>query len=162
LTGAVEHPGGNGILERRPAGTMGAMTGSTVTTTSVEPRRRPRVGVAAAVVGTVDLLVVALLMLLDRVEVQSEQGLGNVAFGMPLSWVTQDQSLDPPLPYSASFASPWENPTTISWVPLVLNVVIVGLVLAGLWRVVCPLRRDANAVPAPAEGTRQVGGQAHR
>jgi hypothetical protein len=124
---------------------MCAMTRSTATKTSVGPRRRPRVGVAAAVVGTVDLLVVALLMLLDTVEVRTEQGLGAVAFGMPLSWVTQDQALDPPLPYSASFASPWENPTTIEWLPLVVSVVIVGLVLAGVWRVVLALPSGRSA-----------------
>jgi hypothetical protein len=133
-----------GRVERRTAGTMCAMTGSTASKTYLEPRR-PRVGVAAAVVGTVDLLVVALLMLLDKADVQTEQGLRTVAFGMPLNWVTQDQALDPSLPYSASFASPWENPTTIEWVPLVLSVVIVGLVLAGVWRLVLALPSGRSA-----------------
>ena len=126
-------------------GTMCDMTESADTETSVEPRHRPRVAVAAAVIGGLDLVVVALLMLLDKVEVQTEQGLGHVAFGMPLNWVTQDQGLDPPVPYSATFASPWENPTALEWLPLVLNVVIVGLVLAGVWRVVVALRSAHSA-----------------
>ena len=116
------------------------MSEGTATTTSVEPRHRSRVGFPSAVIAALDLLVIALLVLADKVEVQTGQGLGHVAFGMPLSWVTQDQTLDPSLPYGAGFASPWENPTTNEGLPLVLDVVIVGLVLAGVWRAVLALR----------------------
>ncbi|MCY7287864.1 MAG: hypothetical protein LH624_06335 [Cryobacterium sp.] len=71
------------------------MTESTETKPRTEPLRRPRVGVAAGTLACLDLLVVALLMLLEKVEVQTQQELGQVAFGTPLNWVTQDQALNP-------------------------------------------------------------------
>ncbi len=86
------------------------------------------------VIGALDLVAVGLLVLLDEVEVRSQQGFGRVAFGGPLNWITQDQALDPPFSHSASIASPWENPTAIDWLPLVVNLVVVGLVLAVVWR----------------------------
>lgn len=74
-------------------------------------------GAVTAVIGVLDLLVVALLLLLDKVQVQTQPVLSHVALGMPLNWVSQDRGLDPPLPYSAGFISPWENPTTVDWLP---------------------------------------------
>lgn len=107
----------------------------------VVPRQRPRVAAAVAVIGVLSLLIVTLLMLLDRVEVQTHQELAQVAFGMPLDWVKQDQAfLDPPVPYRAGFYWPWESPATIDFLPLVVNAALVGLVLLGVWRVVRVLR----------------------
>lgn len=116
------------------AGKMCVMTESTATRASVELLRRTHVGVAAAGVGALVGLVVVLLMLLDKVEVLTQQGLRDVEFGAPLNWVTQDQALDPLLPYSASFASPWEHSTTVDWLTLALNLAIAGVVLVGAWR----------------------------
>ena len=124
---------------------MRVMTENTRTMRPVEPHHRPHRGVAAAVIGALDVAVVALLMLIDKVEVQAQEGLDQVAFGMPLNWVTQQQTLDPPLPYSANFISPWENPTAIEWLPLALNLLLVGVVLAGVWRLVLALRSSRSA-----------------
>ena len=121
------------------------MTMSTGTEPSVEPRPRPGVRVfATVVIGVLALLVVALLLVLDKVQVQTQQELGHVAFGMPLSWVTQHQVIDPPLPWHTSFTSPWESPTNIDWLPLALNVVVVGLVLFGVWRAVLAVRSSRS------------------
>ncbi|CAN5412980.1 hypothetical protein BH09ACT12_BH09ACT12_15170 [soil metagenome] len=72
-------------------------------------------------------------MLLDRAQVQRAEGLGHVEFGMPLNWVTQNQSLDPPLPYSASLSSPWENPTSVQFLPLAIDLVLVAALLTVCW-----------------------------
>ncbi|HST86633.1 MAG TPA: hypothetical protein VLL08_33150 [Kineosporiaceae bacterium] len=106
---------------------------------AVERRHRPRLG-AVAVFGGLTFLIVVLLTLLDRAQVQTQQELEHVAFGMPLNWVTQTQSLDPPLPYSTEFLSPWENPSHIDLLPLALNMIILGLVLAGIWSAVASMR----------------------
>ena len=121
------------------------MTMSTGTEPSVEPPPRPGVRVfATVVIGVLALLVVALLLVLDKVQVQTQQELGHVAFGMPLVQVTQHQVIDPPLPWHTSFMSPWENPTNIDWLPLALNVVVVGLVLVGVWRAVLAVRSSRS------------------
>ena len=112
---------------------MCSMAQSARAAPSAEPRVRPRVAVAVAAIGALDLALVALLLFLDKVKVQSQQELARVGLGMPLNWVTQNQGIDPPLPWRTSFMSPWENPTTIAWLPLVVNVVIVGLLVTGVW-----------------------------
>lgn len=100
---------------------------------SAEPRIRPRVALVAAAIGALDVALVALLLFLDRVQVQSRQELARVELGLPLNWVTQNQRTDPPLPWRTGLLSPWENATTTAWLPLVLNVAIVGLLLTGVW-----------------------------
>lgn len=112
---------------------MGSMTPSTHVVPAAEPRVRPRVALAGAAIGALDVALVALLLFLDKVQVQSQQELARVGLGMPLNWVTQKQGIDPPLPWRAGFLSPWENPTTIAVLPLFVNLVIVGSVLAGVW-----------------------------
>ena len=92
------------------------------------------------VIAALDVVVVALLVLVDKVDVQTREELDRVAFGLPLSWVTQQQTSEPPLPYTAGFSSPWENPTTIEWLPLALNLLVVGVVIAGAWRLALALR----------------------
>jgi len=111
---------------------MGDMTMNTDIGPFVAPRHTPRRGVVAAAIGLLTFLFVLLLMLLDRAQVQTQQELAHVAFGMPLNWVTQTQGLDPPLPFSTQFISPWENPTDIALLPLALNLIVIGLVLAGV------------------------------
>ena len=92
------------------------MTMSTSTEPSVEPRPRPGVRVfATAVVGLLTLLVVALLLVLDKVQVQSSArslGRRHIARHAPRAWVAEHQvDIDPPLPWHASFMSPMENAT---------------------------------------------------
>ena len=112
---------------------MCSMTQSAQVVPAAEHGARPRVALAVASISALDLALVALLLVLDKAQVQSQQELARVGLGMPLNWVTQDQGIDPPLPWSTSFLSPWDNPTTIAWLPLTVNLVIVGLVLAGVW-----------------------------
>ena len=125
---------------------MCSMTQSTHAVPAAEHRARPRVAVAVASIGALDLALVALLMVLDKVQVQSQTELARVGLGMPLNWVTQNQGIDPPLPWRTGVLSPWENPTTIAWLPLAVNLVIVGLVLTGVWACVQVLlgRRSAK------------------
>ncbi len=77
--------------------------------------------------------VVMALLLLDRVVVVSRQELDRVTLGMPLSWVTQEQHVDPSLPVDVGLLSPWEHPTAIAWTPLTANLALVALVLALAW-----------------------------
>jgi hypothetical protein len=45
--------------------------------------------------------------LIDHATVVSRSGLGHVGFGLPLVWLSQDQSsLDPSLPMNATLISP--------------------------------------------------------
>ena len=69
--------------------------------------------------------------LADNTEADSRAGLGRVAFGGPLGWLTQDQSsLDPRFPYRASVLSPWEHPLGVAVLPLLVDVGVVATVLA--------------------------------
>src|SRR3954447_10848885 len=113
---------------------MPGMTTSTGTELAVAPLGRRRAWVAAAVIGVLDVVLVAVLMVFDKVDVRTPGQLGHVASGWPLNWVVQDQGIEPPLPYRTGFVSPWESSTTIDWLPLVLDLVIVGLVMTTLWR----------------------------
>lgn len=68
--------------------------------------------------------------LLDHEPVESPADQGDVALGLPLAWLHQDQgALDPPLPGQAGFASPWEHPSTVSPGLLILDVAIVAAAL---------------------------------
>lgn len=72
---------------------------------------------------------------MSKVTVQSAEELKNVTFGFPLPFVSQDQSqYDPPFPYDASLASPWENPTTIDIGAFLLSVIIVNFLGAFVFR----------------------------
>lgn len=62
--------------------------------------------------------------------VATRAGMRSVDLGWPLVWVHQDQSsLDPPLPHSMALVSPWEDPASIAWAALVVNVLIVFTVV---------------------------------
>lgn len=57
-------------------------------------------------------------------------------FGYPLDWLAQNQTtLDPPFPARLSPASPWENPTSVAFGPLLVDVLVVYVVLVVGWLV---------------------------
>lgn len=73
--------------------------------------------------------------LLDRTTAHSHHALAELSFGRPLGWLLQDQSsADPPLPDRRVFASPWENPTGVDALPLMLDLALVLAFLILLWR----------------------------
>jgi hypothetical protein len=77
----------------------------------------------------------------------------QLSFGWPLAWVTQDQSsLDPPLPYRLSVASPLESPTHFHELALVVDfALMLGVVLAAAWLI----RRAAAEKSAHAADVRE-------
>lgn len=91
--------------------------------------RRRAVGVAVLVV--LSAVVAVALLFASRVTAHTAADMGHLEFGLPVSWVTQDQYLSPTsFPYVAQFLSPWEHPTAISAAALILNVLVLSL---GLW-----------------------------
>ena len=77
----------------------------------------------------VAMLLASLLLVLASaflpITVHRQSDLGEVRLGVPMQFVTQDQSgLTPPLPYRTSFSSPWEFPTRVLWAQLLLNIVV--------------------------------------
>ncbi|MGC4154108.1 MAG: hypothetical protein QM628_13665 [Propionicimonas sp.] len=91
-------------------------------------RMIPRV---AATVLSGGILTVALLFA-SRSTAYAPADLSNLELGLPLAWITQDQSFFDPasFPHEASFVSPWEHPTMVE-VPLMLvNVLVIS---AALW-----------------------------
>lgn len=79
---------------------------------------------------------VAALALLDRAPATSSDSLRRLTFGRPVGWLVQDQSpLDPPtFPRRQTMASPWEHPTRVDALPLLLDVLLVLVLLVALWR----------------------------
>ena len=94
----------------------------------------------------VAVVVAFLVALIDRATVTTHSGLGRVMFGYPLGWLTQDQTtLDPSFPVRLSPASPWENPTSVVVVPLLIDVLgVFALLLVG-WLVGRSLLRRIRA-----------------
>jgi hypothetical protein len=67
-------------------------------------------------------------------------------FGYPFDWLAQDQTtLNAPFPATLSPASPWENPTTVAFGPLLLDALVVYLVLLGGWSVAGLTRRSIGS-----------------
>jgi hypothetical protein len=74
-------------------------------------------------------LLVLISPFLTKDTIQSAEELKSVSFGFPWPFVIQDQSqYDPPFPYDASFASPWENPTTIDIGTFIFSLFFVNLI----------------------------------
>jgi hypothetical protein len=72
------------------------------------------------------LAVVLVTAMKDEVLVRSRADLASVDLGWPLVWAHQDlSSHDPPLPAQLGFDSPWENPTSVSWGALAVDVLVV-------------------------------------
>jgi hypothetical protein len=75
-------------------------------------------------------LVVLVASVLDRETVRDAADQRSLDFGLPFAWIHQDQSsLDPPYPWSATVAGPWEHPTSLSGLALALDVLVVAVVL---------------------------------
>ncbi|HJX38250.1 MAG TPA: hypothetical protein VJ714_06610 [Anaerolineae bacterium] len=89
--------------------------------------QRSRSGKLVCVVGP--LLASLLLVLASAflpLTVHRQSDLAQVRFGLPMQFLVQDQSrLTPPLPYRTSLSSPWEFPTRVLAVQLLLNTVII-------------------------------------
>src|SRR4051794_10114898 len=103
----------------RPAGDVGGNVDS-------PQRGRPHAGWAPVLLAVVAVATTFALALVDHVTISRRSGLGQVGFGIPFAWLTQDQSaLDQPFPLDASFDSPWEHPTSVAVVPLVLDALVL-------------------------------------
>ncbi len=51
-------------------------------------------------------------------------------FGYPIHFITQDVSqYDPPFPWEYGFTSPWESPTDIHWINLIISYLATFFVL---------------------------------
>lgn len=92
--------------------------------------------------------------LLGHVTALGRSGLAEVRFGLPLAWLTQDQSaLDPPFPWSATPVSPWDPPASIAVLPLVFDALAVyAVLLGGLVLVRVMRRRGHTKGPAARTG----------
>jgi hypothetical protein len=67
----------------------------------------------------------------DTALVTNASELGDVTFGWPLAWVSQDlTALDPLLPADMGMNSPWEHPITdIRWLALTADLTALGVPL---------------------------------
>lgn len=61
----------------------------------------------------------------------------QLKLGLPFKYLIQEQYTGtiglpegPRLPYGLVFSSPWENPTKILWLPMILDVGLVYLILS--------------------------------
>ncbi len=99
----------------------------------VSARTRWREAWGLAGLALVAVLVALVAALNDFATVTGREALGRVMFGYPLNWLAQNQTtLDPPFPATVSPASPWENPTSVAFGPLLVDVLAVyGLLLVG-------------------------------
>ncbi|RHW43397.1 hypothetical protein D1B31_01675 [Neobacillus notoginsengisoli] len=78
------------------------------------------------------LFLMNLLVLLSPFATKSpannNEDLKNTVFGLPFPFLIQDQSsYVPPFPYEMSMSSPWENPTTIKPVSLIISLFVVNV-----------------------------------
>lgn len=87
--------------------------------------------------------------LLDHATVASKADQADVALGLPVAWLHQDQrGADPPFPFAARLGSVWEDPTTVDAGALVVDglvallvVGLVGLLGVAAWRAARAVRR---------------------
>lgn len=77
-------------------------------------------------------IITAALLFASRSTASSPDELRSVELGLPLAWISQDQSyFNPPsFPYQTGFASPWEHPTMVDLPLLLANVLIIAVVFA--------------------------------
>jgi len=65
------------------------------------------------------------------VPVHTQPHLAQVRLGLPLPFMIQNQTgYTPPLPWQTQFYSPWENPTHILLLELLLSLAIVFVVIS--------------------------------
>lgn len=96
------------------------------------PRRpaRPLLAALAALLAAAAL--VAGVTLLDHETVASKADQADVALGLPLAWLHQDQrGADPPFPFAARVGSVWEDPSTVDAGALAVDG-LVAVLLVGL------------------------------
>jgi hypothetical protein len=110
---------------------------------------RWRVFSALAGLALAAALVAFMATFIDRAWVTGHGGLARVTFGYPLGWLAQNQTaLDPSFPARLSPAAPWENPTSVAFGPLLVDVLVVYAVLLVGWFVGRSiLRRITTAAP---------------
>ena len=90
--------------------------------------RRHRRAIKAAVLVSSSAAIVVALVVASRSTAYTADDMRHLEFGLPVSWITQDQYLNPPsFPYQAQFLSPWEHPIAVNAVALVLNVLVLSL-----------------------------------
>ena len=66
----------------------------------------------------------------------------QVEFGLPLTWISQDQSASGPPPHTdARLGSPWENPTHVRLAPALADTAIVAVPAALVLLTAVTLRR---------------------
>jgi hypothetical protein len=107
----------------------------------------------ACVALVLDMFVVLTFTMFDRVQVSGSRDLAGVHFGAPLNWVTQQQSIDPPMPGTTTFLSPWEHPADVAWLPLLANLALIAAAAAvAIYVVHAALTntRGARSISAPA------------
>jgi hypothetical protein len=80
--------------------------------------------------------------LYDQVVVTTRHEQASVAFGEPMPWLVQDQTVyDPPVPDTVGVSSPWENPTSVEALPLLADLAIAGTPLAAAYLIFLMVRR---------------------
>jgi len=95
---------------------------------------RGRWKLAVPVSGVLAVFVVHVLAFADAAKFQSRAELGQLTFGAPLSWLSQEQSaLDPPGPGTTGILSPLEHPVSVELIPLTLNVGVLTAALLIGW-----------------------------
>lgn len=105
--------------------------------------------VDAAVLVVLSAVVAVAMLFASRFTAHSAEDVRHLEFGLPVSWVTQDQYLSPAsFPYVARFLSPWEHPVAINPAALVLNSLVLLLALwvgLSVWRLLrSPAPRNDN------------------
>ena len=99
-------------------------------------------------------VIAVVLLFAGRSTVHTADGMRHLEFGLPVSWVTQDQYLNPPsFPYEAQFLSPWEHPIAVNAAALVLNVLVLSL---ALWLVSLAWRRLTSRRTGATMGSAQT------
>jgi len=110
--------------------------------------------IGAALAGLASVLVVVGTGALGGDRVADGAELADVALGWPVPWLHQDQrGLDPPLPYRAGPASPWDNATRVDAGSLLVDVLLVlaaGVVVGAAVRTAVGRRRPEAVPLAPA------------
>lgn len=88
------------------------------------------------------------LLFVSRSTAYAPADLRSVELGLPLVWVTQDQSYfdAPSYPYEVSFVSTWEHPTMVDLLLLLANMLIISGVL---WLLSLGWRRFSSRSQAP-------------
>ena len=106
------------------------------------PRARRWAPTGAAV------LVVLGIGLFGTAVAQSHDELRQLRYWLPVAWVQQASTLDPPtFPWRVPFASPWDTPTHVLLPALAVDVLVVlTLVVAARWGLAAVARRVRERV----------------